>query len=74
MSTMLCSHKTCFCREIMIIIPTSLLTLNMSLVTRKPLFRVSDQGRLKPACSATETSQRLEISDIETRDIILSRK
>ena len=28
----------------------------MSLVTRKPVFGVSDKGRLKPACSATETS------------------
>ena len=39
----------------------------MSLVTRKPVFGVCDQLRLKPACSATETSQRLEISNIETR-------
>ena len=30
--------------------------LNMSLVTRKPVSGVSDQVRLKPACSATETS------------------
>ena len=28
---------------------------NMSLVTRKPVFGVSDQLKLKPACSATET-------------------
>ena len=28
----------------------------MSLVMRKPLFGVSDQGRLKPACAATEAS------------------
>ena len=28
----------------------------LSLVTRKPVFGVSDQVRLKPACSATETS------------------
>ena len=28
----------------------------VSLVTRKPLFGVSDQIRLKPACSATEAS------------------
>ena len=28
----------------------------MSLVTRKPVFGVSDQLRLKPDCSATETS------------------
>ena len=46
----------------------------MSPVTRKPVFGVSDQVRLKPACSATEASWSLEISDIETRDIILSRQ
>ena len=28
----------------------------MSLVTRKPVFGVCDQGRLKPACTATETN------------------
>ena len=28
----------------------------MSHVTRKPVFGVCNQGRLKPACSATETS------------------
>ena len=27
--------------------------INMSLVTRKPVFGVCDQGRLKPACAAT---------------------
>ena len=44
----------------------------MSLVTRKPVFGVFDQVRHKPACSATETSQSLEIANVETRDIILS--
>ena len=29
---------------------------HMSFVTRKPVFEVSDQSRLKLACSATETS------------------
>ena len=47
---------------------------DLSLVTRKPVLGVSDQVRLKPACSASETSWRLEISDIETRGIILSRQ
>ena len=46
----------------------------MSLVTRKPVFGVCDQVRLKPACRATEARQRLEIANIETRDIILSRQ
>ena len=36
----------------------------MSLVTRKPVFWVFDQVRLKLVCAATEAS--LEISDIET--------
>ena len=36
----------------------------------KPVFGVCDRGRLKPAWAATE----LEISDIETRGIILSRQ
>ena len=33
-----------------------------------------DQVRHKPACSATETTYRLDIWDIETRGIILSRQ
>ena len=45
----------------------------MSLVTKKPVFGVSNQVRHKPACAATEASQGIEISDIETRDNILSR-
>ena len=40
----------------------------------KPVFGVFDQVSLKPACSATEASWRLEILDTETRDIILSRQ
>ena len=39
---------------------------------RKPIFRVCDQVRHKPAYAATEACQRLEISDKETRGIILS--
>ena len=35
---------------------------------------VSDPTRHKPACAATETSWRLEISAIESRDIILSKQ
>ena len=33
-----------------------------------------DQARLKPACSATEARQSLEMSVIETIDIILSKQ
>ena len=46
----------------------------MSLVKRKPVFRVFDQVRLKAACSAKEASQSHEIATIETRDIILFRQ
>ena len=46
----------------------------MSPVTRKPVFGVCHQVRLKSACSATEASWSHEISVIETRDIILSRQ
>ena len=38
------------------------------------MFGISDQVRLKLACSATETSWRLEILDIETTGIILSKQ
>ena len=44
---------------------------------RKAVFGVSDKVRLKPACSVTETtetSQGLEILDIETRGIMLSKQ
>ena len=39
---------------------------------RKPVFGVFDQVRHKPACAATEARKRFEISDIETRGIMLS--
>ena len=45
----------------------------ISLVTRKPVFRVFDQVRLKLVCLSTEASLRNAIANIETRDIILSR-
>ena len=42
----------------------------MSPITRKPVFGVCNQGRLKPACAAPEAMQKLEISYIETRGIV----
>ena len=39
----------------------------MSHVTRKSVFRVCDQIRLEPVCSADETSYTLEISAIASR-------
>ena len=47
---------------------------DMSHVTRKSVFGVCDQLRLKPVYSATETSYSLEIARKETRDIILSKQ
>ena len=45
----------------------------MNIVTRKPVFGVCDQVRLKPSCTAVETSLGHEILGIETKGIILSR-
>ena len=42
--------------------------------TSSPVFGVCDQLRLKPAYSAIETGQSLEISAIASRGIILSRR
>ena len=45
---------------------------NMSIIImRKPVFGVSYQVRHKPACTATEDGWRLEISDLESRGIVL---
>ena len=44
----------------------------MSLVVRKPVFRVSDQIRHKPGSTATEDGLRLEILDLDSRGIVLS--
>ena len=44
----------------------------MSLVLRKPVFGVNNQVHYKPGCTATEDGQRLEISDLESRGIVLS--
>ena len=44
----------------------------LSLVTRKPVFGVYDQVRLKQACSTTETNKSLEISAIASKSIKLS--
>ena len=40
----------------------------------KTCLRSLQPGRPKPACSATEARWRLDISDIETSGIILSRQ
>ena len=50
------------------------LLLELSLVTRKPVFGICDQVRLKPTCSATEPSKSLEISAISSRSMKLSKQ
>ena len=46
---------------------------HMSRDVRKPVFGVSDQVRHKPGCTATEYGWRHEISDLESRGIVLSK-
>ena len=46
--------------------------LKMSLVVRKPAFGVSDMVPHKLGCTASEDGWRLEISDLESRGIVLS--
>ena len=48
------------------------LSLYMSLVVRKPVFGVSDLVRHKPGRTTTEDGYRLEISDLDRREIVLS--
>ena len=45
---------------------------NMGLYATKPVFGVSDEVRFKPACSATETSLKIEFSLIASLDMIFS--
>ena len=41
-------------------------------LTRKRVFRLSDQVRHKPGCTATEDCFKREISDLGSRGIVLS--
>ena len=45
----------------------------MGLVMTKPVFGVSDKVRFKPACSATEISQKNDISLVASLDMVLSK-
>ena len=47
---------------------------HLGLAMRKPVFGISDKARLKPVSSATETSQKVEISLEANLDMILSYK
>ena len=53
---------------------TSQQSHDLSHSMRKSVLGVCDQVSLKPACSATETSGSLEISDLASTGIVLSRK
>ena len=46
----------------------------MSLVTRKPVLGVCDQVRLKPVCSGTQTRSSLEILNLASIGIVLSKQ
>ena len=48
--------------------------IDMTPGVRKPAYGVSDKVRLKPACPATETRQKIEISLVASLDMILSNK
>ena len=52
----------------------SVVHIHLSRKARKPVFRVSEQIRHKPGCTATEDGQRLEIPDLGRRGIVLSVK
>ena len=45
---------------------------NMSLIVRKLVFKISYLVRHNPGCTAKEDGQRLEISDLGSRGILLS--
>ena len=51
---------------------TGLTCLCCCLVMRKPVHRVSDQVRHKWGCTTKEDGQRLEISNLGGRGIVLS--
>ena len=38
----------------------------------KPVFGISEKARHKPGCTASGDGQRLEISDLGSRGIVLS--
>ena len=56
MKLFLYRHHSIFALLLQIAVTLSINSSNMDLVATKPVFRVSDEVRFKPACSATETS------------------
>ena len=64
--------KTCFQGSLPAKTHTNLHNYYMSCVVCKPVFRVSDQVRHKPGCTATGNGYMLEISDLESRESEIS--
>ena len=48
--------------------------IDISLVLRKPVLVFSDQVRHKPGCEITGECSTLEISDLETKEMIVARQ
>ena len=44
----------------------------VSRIMRKPVFRISYQVQHKRGCTATEDGKRFEMTDLESRGIVLS--
>ena len=51
-----------------------MIALHMDLCVRKPVLGMSDKVRFKPACSATETSHKIEIGLIASLAMTISTK
>ena len=67
------SMLTFYSREILLYIAwAGLCNILHELVMRKPVLGVSDQVRHKLGCTAIVDGQRLEISDLDRRGIVLS--
>ena len=70
--TRTCFHDALVLMSVSVLPSPSVRLDDMSLVVRKRVFGVSDQVPHKPGCTATEDGQRLEISDLGSRWIVLS--
>ena len=66
--------KILCCHSLTLSITSPLQSMKWATTWQKVSLGVSDQARHKPACTATEASQSLEISAIESRDIILFKQ
>ena len=60
--------------RLLLILEHNIIAIYIRCDVTKPVFGVSDKGRLNPVSSATETSKKIEISLVVSIDIILSNK